>query len=379
MHTILIVFNEIEILNKYINKIMISISNVRIFPLLVSNDRIDRRWVIDSITDQKVLFVEKEEHKTTLRSFIEQFKKSTCLIHIDIGLNTPRLLDDINNIYYSVTENTISVVHNSTIIHKIAMDGDNIMNRMINKCMYMYFGMTSTLLTDIKVRNKNNKKNTISIQIVLEQREYKVPERLEMRNEPEEKTELIRCKTRVNNKILFKLLSRGSIYFGREEIGIRLSIENGDIISTVIKSSNNLNVLDTYTSLISNKYLKEYTARLRQVHGEYLYPYIEMIEKREEVAESVKKIKNEILKVKEYSQERKESLIEGILTILNTFSVPETDKQFKLVKPFNELYLELVKHSRPEDSTKTNRPAVYNVLPEEPTGIRSLYYLINGL
>jgi len=335
---------------------------IRIFPLLVRENKIAKRWALMESEHEKT-FVEKEEKAGTIEEFLGTLKGEVCTIVLGTTtLETP--------IYFAVNTRTkeLSMRARKTQIH--AEKYENLCGA-VRKSVLLFFKKTEITLKGIRVKNKLGKKETLETKIIISGAPHRMPSELEMSPVQEDFPEVKTCAAYVENKTLEKLLSKSPMHFTNGAFSLRLERKNSKITSTIFKRAHTVDLLELFQQDTKEQNNKAYLNFLVKKYGELFKPIAEEFAEKERPEQ----IAEEGATFPPFAPSPADGTYphaEGVFDILNTLAYPASDRRSQRIALLRKMYEEAESKQREEEQTG----GVLLTTPGTPSGLCTLQHIM---
>ncbi|KAI5185891.1 hypothetical protein NEHOM01_1141 [Nematocida homosporus] len=362
MESVVLIFSEsvIHLLDGLLHQASGALYRLRVFPLLVADGRIMRRWVAVQ-TEGAREFQEKEEKSEDVHSFVHNMRKRPCMIFIDM----PGSVEDLPYFVISTTSKQLEFQVGGQTIGTWSIKDvyEGIVTSVLS-----YFHRTQVQLTGIRIKNKEGKKKTVETDIYLEGIDMTIPSQMEIVHNEAKGILISKNSVYTENRLFIKMISGNTLAFTGQGIFLKLEAHNNKIIGSIIKPSTELTILDGILPGVSKYYAEKFKNSLVRSVGPEIEGILDgLIGGKEEGRPLV--FENEIQKIKALTGDKKNKIMSAVLEILNTLTIPNTDKKHNYYQQLKKMYLE----ERVSPNIETKKPAVQmHLRPSTPVGPRSL-------
>lgn len=343
---------------------------VRVFPLLVEDQLIIKRWALLE-SEQGRSFVEKEERIPTVAEFTETLKGHVCTVVFD----RPSELQI--STYFMLSSSELSL---RLLVEQVVISSKQVADiyEGITKAVLTFFNKRKLELRGIRVKNSQGKKETVNTAIYLDKPPGHLPENMQMVQKKAEGVEVKKCLCHVPNRVLQKILQRNCLVFvdGAGQVFLKLEMvgaAGSHVFATVLKDPSLLTIIDSAQDYMKEQYNRRFLGSLPRKYGEGIKSVADAFVHKEEKEPRASFEPNTITAMG-LSHEAKYRVLEGVLDMLNTLVFHPADKRTALLTSLHKVYAEELK-SLKKDGLKTG--AVILLAPG-PSRINpaSLHYLV---
>ncbi|KAI5191142.1 hypothetical protein NECID01_1311 [Nematocida sp. AWRm77] len=342
---------------------------VRIFPLLVRDGEILKRWALIEAEEERA-FVEKEEKIPTAKEFIEVLKGPVCIITLEMCsyLQMP--------MYFVLSRKdkaaSMFIEHTKVRMEKIESIYSGIFQSVV-----AFFSKKKITLQGIRVKNQQGKKETIETDIYIDKPPHGIPEEMIMVHKTAEGKEVKKCLCHMQSKLLQKILQRNSLIFAGDTGAVYLRLEmqntgNGQIYAAVVKTPLVLSIVDSFQGYMKEQHNRAFLLSLQHRYGDEIKPITDAFIYRDE-KDLKAAFDSTLISQMGYSYDTKHRVLEGVMSLLCTLKFPPSDKRASLLASLKKIYTEEIKTLKKE-GLKIGSSIL--LLPSLPTETTSLQYLI---
>ncbi|KAI5190946.1 hypothetical protein NEMIN01_1279 [Nematocida minor] len=343
---------------------------LRIFPVQVQRGKIVKRWALIK-TDKDFSFVEKEEKCENLRDFIDQLRKASCTVLVDVP-------DKIaGSCYFKIDTGKKELIAHTDSIELDRVQISDVVTGII-QASNIFFKKAILSLTGIRIRNKNGKKETVDITIGIEKIEYLIPTEMSMIQTQPKGIVMMSSTAAVNSQLLLKVLSRSMLYFTGDKPGLflRLEIVEDRPIAILFRQADCITVLDSSLPFMKKHYLEEYLHYLLKKYGEEIKAIVGLLFEKCDKKEPDLILAEETQRVLALSADKKNKAILSIYDMVSTLHFPEKDTRSFLIASLKKTYIEIIKKQKTEGVTV---PMCIHISPDKKAHPSSLHTLFKEI
>ncbi|OAG28958.1 hypothetical protein NEDG_01097 [Nematocida displodere] len=376
MNTIVVVFEDTTALClKSLAALVKSIPiTLRVFPLLVHNQKIIKRWALTKTEESTWAFTEKEEKLETPREFTNNLRESPCIFGLDVNVGYQD-----KYIFRIDTEKRV-LVPMVDGIEICAINTEQETPRQLNSIkaieigVHNFFKIGKTLLSGIKLKNKLGKKETVDLVLYIENIDKQIPSALDIAHCENPGIEVGKYKAYIKNKVLEKILSKEPLYFASEEGGIKIESKNTHVLATIYKNPQKLRILDVFQPFYKNYQNTLFINTLAKKHGDVISHLTKLFLNKDNLTEKQHIFDMEMLKLRNLPDDKRNQYLGCVLEMLNTLRFDVSDKRHLFIASLSKVYLDAIRVMKKEKRTGLLR--MY-IPARAPTGTFSLHYALD--